>query len=257
VRFVFRFLMHALVLIVILTGLATAPCQNAPAKPPGANPADPEGILRQLAPDDTPPPQLALKAVARARAIRLLAAVKRDETGWRRQLAVYLLATLGQDYELNRNDLLRIWRGCVVPYAVTECDEGTGELLMLLYNQGHPEFLQPLLAGGNGYQAALSEELGVFYSDQLEKNPRDFLTALATFPPRRQRDLCIMAGEGDGGGMGPKINRKVLANLKEISGEVADRCTRGVREGNRSAEEADEEEQKEIQRESQPKQNKK
>ncbi len=61
---------------------------------------------------------------------------------------------------------------------------------------------------------------------------------LGTFSPRRQMYLCTAAGGTDGGGMGPKTERKVLANLKAVGGEVANRCARGVRAGNQDAEKA-------------------
>jgi hypothetical protein len=171
-----------------------------------------------------------LKPAEKARAIRLLLAVKRDETEWHRQLAVYLLATLGHDYEHNRDEVLRVWQ--------KDRDDGTMELMIRLYGQGHKELLRPLLARYDGWNAATSEGLGTFYSEQLEKNPRDFLAALAMFPPRKQLYLCTMAGGTDGGGMGPKTEHKVLANLKQVGGDVADRCVRGVRAGNDDANKA-------------------
>ncbi len=240
---------HLIVIVVLCGCYAPVSGQSTPASHKVVNPEDTEGILHQLAPEDVPPHALALKPAERTRAIRLLKAVKRDETGWHRQLAVYLLASLGQDYEHNRDELLRVWR--------KDGDDGTMELLIGLYEQGHKEFLQPLLAGYNGWNAAASEGLGGFYGNQLEKNPQDFLAALATFSPRRQLFLCTKAGEADGGGINPKTERKVLTNLKNIGGEVADRCARGVRAGNRAGEQATEEEQKEIQKEAQEKQKKK
>jgi hypothetical protein len=217
-------------LVLFAFGCTVILGQTASALEKNSNPADPEEILRQLAPEDAPPPSLALKPAEKARAIRLLVAVKRDETGWHRQLAIYPLATLGYDYEHNREELLRAWRN--------DGDDETMELLIGLYDQGHKEFLQPLLAGYNGMNAAASEGLGTFYSEQLEKNPRGFLAVLSTFSPQRQLALCTAAGETDGGGMGPKTERKVLANLKEIGGEVAKRCARGVRVGNPDADKA-------------------
>jgi hypothetical protein len=112
------------------------------------------------------------------------------------------------------------------------------ELLIQLYGQDHKELLQPLLAGYDGWKAATSEGLGGFYSDMLEKSPKDFLAVLSTFPPKRQLYLCTMAGETDGGGMSPKTERKVLDNLKEIGGDVANQCARGIRAGNRDADKA-------------------
>lgn len=225
-----RFIGYFVATMVLLPSSPIAPCQTTPDKSTGVNPADPAGILHQLAPGDAPPPSFTLKPADRTRAIPLLVAAKREQTGWQRQLAVYLLATLGYEYERNRDELLRVWR--------RDGDDGTMELLIDLYSQGHKEFLAPLLAGYNGWNAAASEGLGSFYSEQLERNPRGFLAALSTFTPRRQLYLCTAAGGTDGGGMGAKTERKVLANLKGIGGDVADRCARGVRAGNKDAEDA-------------------
>jgi hypothetical protein len=200
------------------------------AKCGGPNPADPCGILAQLAPDDVPPPSLHLKPTERARAIHLLLAVKRDEKGWHRELAIYLLASLDHEYEGNRDELLRVWR--------KEGDDSTMELVIGLYRQGHRELLPPLLALFDGWSTATSEGLGTFYSEELEKAPKDFITTLATFTPRRQLELCTAAGGTDGGGMGSGVEQKVLINLKAIGGEVAIRCARGVRAGNRDADAA-------------------
>ena len=142
------------------------------------NPADPEGILTQLAPDDVPPMTMKLNPNEKARAIRLLIAVKRDETEWHRELAIYLLAMLGHNYVQNRDEILHIW--------CKDGDDGTMTLLMNLYTQGHKELLNPLLTGYNGWNAATSEGLGTFYSDELEKEPGQFLNALASFTPARQ-----------------------------------------------------------------------
>jgi len=220
-------LLAAMVFIPYCTNVSG---QTEPANRNAVNRADPGDILKQLAPDDSPPRSLALKPADKARATRLLVAVKRDETGWHQQLAIYLLAMLGHDYELNRNELLKVWR--------KDGDDETMELLIRLYEQGHKEILEPLLARYDGWNASTSEGLGTFYSEQLEKNPRDFLAVLETFPPKRQLYLCTMAGGTDGGGMGFKTERKVLANLKVIGGEVANRCARGVRTGNQDADNA-------------------
>jgi len=226
----------ALVAVIILVPVRPGFCQST-----AANRAGMGDILHELAPDDAPPASLKLKPTEKARAIRLLLAAKREESGWHKQLAIYLLATLGQDYERNRDALLRAW--------AKVGDDGTMALVIQLYEQGHEELLQPLLARYDGWNAATSEGLGTFYGDLMAKNPQDFLAVLATFPPRRQLYLCTSAGEADGGGMNPKTERRVLSNLKAIGGEVADRCASGVRAGNRSANEANQEEQKGIQNE--------
>lgn len=216
--------------LILLCARTIVSGQDAPARTEGVNPADPRGILHQLAPDDVAPPFLGLKPAGKARAIQLLMAVKRDETGWHKQLAIYCLASLDHEYEHNREELVRVWR--------RDGDDGTMALLISLYRQGHKELLQPLLARYDGWNAAASEGLGTFFSEELTTNPSGFLAVLATFSPQRQHYLCTAAGGTDGGGMGPKTERRVLANLKVIGGEIADRCARGVRIGNQEADEA-------------------
>lgn len=209
--------------MVLVVGGASFTC---PAQTT-ATPASSNGILAQLAPDDAPPPSLKLDSLQRARAIPLLIVAKRDEDGWRRELAAYLLATLDYEYSANRDEILRVWS--------EEGDDGNMGLLIDLYGQGHKELLQPLLARYDGWNAATTEGLGAFYSDELEKHPEEFLQALGAFPPARQLELCTAAGSTDGGGMAPEAERRVLANLKKSGTDVALRCARGVRKGNKDA----------------------
>jgi hypothetical protein len=195
---------------------------QAPSKSPDA-----QGILAQLAPDDVPPKSLNLNSSQKTRAVRLLAEARREGSPWHRELATYLLAMLGHNYMQNRDELLRTWR--------KDGDPQTTILLMDLYEQGHQELLHSLLAGYSGWNAAVSEGLGTFFSDELNSNTRVFLGALAQFSPKKQTELCIAAGSTDGGGMAPETERAVLANLRGIGGDVAERCARGVRRGNKDA----------------------
>src|SRR5208283_2121972 len=95
------------------------------------------------------------------------------------------------------------------------------------------EVLRPLLAGCRNSDGALSEELFPFYAEQLERNPNDFLAALATFPTKEQQQICELTGEGDGGGMGPEDLRKVHHNLMKAGGDVSARCARSYRAGDK------------------------
>jgi len=135
-----------------VAGCTAVSGQTAPINHNRVSPVYPEDILKQLAPDDVPPRSLALKPAEKARAIRLLVAVKRDETEWRKQMAICLLAMLGYDYERNRDELLKVWR--------RNGDDGTMAQLIRLYEQGHKELLQPLLARYDGWNASTSEGLG-------------------------------------------------------------------------------------------------
>jgi len=225
VRLRFRFFEYLLVALLFYPCCTVVSGQPMPAPNKGISPAGSRDILNQLVPDGMIPYSLALKPAEKARAIRLLEVVKRDETGRQRQLAIYLLATLGHDYERNRDELVRSWQ--------STDDDGIMELLIHLYEQGHKELMRSLFARGNGDNVPTSEGWGYFLGNQVEKNPRDFLAALATFSPEKQLMLCTCAGEEDGGGMEPETERKVLANLKNIGGDRANRCARGVRTGNR------------------------
>ena len=226
-----------LAVLVLVTGSAIVSAQMVTTSDDETSLIDPEGIIHELAPDTIPMDSLNPKPANRTRAIRLLLAVKSKNTGWNRQQAVYLLALFGHDYELNRDELLKVWRGCVEKIDGTICDEMTAMTLIGLYHQGHQEILRSLLAGCRNSDGALSEELGPFYSEQLERHPKNFVTTLATFAPKEQHSICWLAGAEDGGGMNPKTERKVLANLKTIGGVVSNRCAREVREANQTEDE--------------------
>ena len=85
---------------------------------------------------------------------------------------------------------------------------------------------------------ALSDALGPFYAERLELNAKEFVAMLSAFPPKEQRRICWLAGTEDGGGMSPKEERKVLANLKEVGGNLADRCSRSIHTGSREADQS-------------------
>lgn len=227
-----------LVAVVLVAGCTAVSGQAAIVPDEETGLIDPEGIIHELAPDTVPLDSINPKPANRTRAIRLLLAVKRQNTGWNRQEAVYLLALLGHDYALNRDELLKVWHGCVFKEDNTDCNEITALALIGLYEHGHKEILRPLLAGCRNSDGALSEALGPFYADQLEHHPRDFVLVLTAFPPKEQRSICWLAGTEDGGGMSQKEERKVLTNLRAVGGDVANRCARGVRSGNQDTDNA-------------------
>ena len=233
-----RFLAHLLVILVILTRNTAIVGQAAPANNEAVSPTDPEGIFQELAPDTIPLTDIKPKPANRARAIRLLLAIKHNETGWNRQKAIYLLAMLGYDYERNRDELLKVWHGCVVKEDGTECDFMTALALIGLYEHGHKELLRPLLAGCRNSDGALSEALFPFYAEQLERNPRDFLAALASFPRKEQQSICKYAAWEYDDGPDPETLRKVFNRLMKIGGGVADRCARSYKESGQAAEDA-------------------
>jgi hypothetical protein len=157
----------------------------------------------------------------------MLLEAKRSETGWHKELAHYFLICLGQDYEQNRNALLRTWE--------STRDEDTMGLLILIYKQGHSEVLKTILKAALHSDGALSEELGDFFGNALRTQPRKIILAISDFSAQDQAAICSLAGSGGGGGMAPDTEARVLRNLATINGKVAARCALNIRDGNGEA----------------------
>lgn len=223
----------------LVAGCTVVYCQNMPAPDDEIGLTDPEGILHELAPDTIPLDSLNPKPANRARAIRMLLNVKRQNSGWNKQEATYLLALLGHEYVLNRDELLKIWHGCVVKEDSSDCDERTAMVLIGLYEHGHQELLHPLFAGNQNSDGALSEELYPFYAEQLERKPKKFVLALSGFSLEAQQALCENTGgeiadEAGGGptdGSYPRAMIKVLHSLKGMDGAAAARCISAAKKG--------------------------
>ena len=219
-----------LYLPLILLWCAVAQTQNAHPPLRHIDFSDPEGIIHQLAPEDFPPPVLSIRASERAETVRMLLQAKRSETGWHKQLALYFLICFGQDYEQNRNELLRTWEGTR--------DEDTMGLIIRMYHRGHSEVLNTILKAGPHSDGALSEELGDFFGSALGTQPRKIILAMSDFSVQDQTAICSLAGSGDCGGMAPDTETRVLRNLAKINGKVAARCALNVRKGNSEADAA-------------------
>jgi hypothetical protein len=166
--------------------------------------------------------------------VKQLQVAQKRATGERSQEVAFLLAAYGSDYEKNRDYLIHILRGCSSPSIKLGCNDNTGAFLIVLYERGHKELLEPLmLVGKDTNGAALAEEVGDFCSVVLLKSPAEFLDTIRRFPPRTQRQVCELAGAGDGGGMAPADLKRVRKQLTAKSDEVATRCWRGVEASNR------------------------
>jgi len=223
-----RFTASNLFLLLMLS-LGMSHGQRSTPSSPRINFSDPNGIIHQLAPDDWPSAQFAIDPLDRAMVIRLLSEAKRVETGWHKQLAIYFLICLDQNYSENIRDLLRFWRSGVG-------DEDTMGLIILVYKHGHQELLEPILKAGQHSDGALSEELGDFYGDELTSHTRVFVSALSGFSPKDQDSICWLAGGADGGGMGAEAEARAVHNLMALKSAVSSRCARNVRKGNADAE---------------------
>ena len=200
--------------------------------PANANP----DIFEALAPSGIIPSRLNLTPAKRTHAIKALIAARSSAGEEKRQEIAYLLATLGYEYQRNRDELLEVLKGCSHEIPTSGCDDMTGDYLMKLYLQGHKELLRPLLAAYPTGNVALQEGLGGFIGDRLAADTREFLAVASTFPPRAQQRICMAAGSEDGGGMPPKDFARVMRNLKAVGGEVAERCEEQVLAAKKDAE---------------------
>jgi hypothetical protein len=193
---------------------------------------DPRGILHQLSPEDTVRPDLVLAPADKAETIRLLIEAKQNQTGWHRQLAIYYLAYLGQDQSQNVRNLLQIWRSAG--------NKDTMALIIQLYRRGHSELLVTILKAVERSDAALAEELGDFYGDQLSSHPRRFIAALSHLSVEAQKAICGRAGASGEEGTKPQVEGEILRRLAILNSPVAARCIVNVKKGFADAEIEDE-----------------
>lgn len=194
----------------------------------------PQDIVARLLPDHNARRVVDLSPAQKGKAVNQLQAIQKQATGERSQEVAFLLAAYGSDYEKNRDYLIHTLRGCTSPSIKFGCNDNTGAFLIVLYERGHKELLEPLmLFGKDSYNAALAEGVGAFYGEVLVKNPTEFLDTIRRFPPKTQRRVCELAGAGDGGGISPADLKRVRKQLTAKSDEVAAKCWRAVEAANR------------------------
>jgi hypothetical protein len=121
----------------------------------------------------------------KARMAKQLVAARHGAFAQQNQRIDYLLASLGREYERNRDDLLFHFQGCTHAKPDRDCDDMTGEYLMELYLHGHREVLRPLCAAFPIENVTLSEGLGSFLGDRLPHNTREFAAVLLPSIPNR------------------------------------------------------------------------
>lgn len=195
--------------------------------------SDPKAIIQQLAPGEVAPEDLAVNPAQRARVIELLINAKHNETGWHRQLAIYLLICLHQNYNENIRDLLSILED-----PGNHDTEDTLDLIIKIYRQGHPELMETILKTGPRSNAGMAQELGTFFEEDLKSHPKQFVSVLSGFSVSDQKSICRLAGRMDGGGLPPGDEAEISRKTRPINSSVARDCTRNVRKGNRLAQQA-------------------
>lgn len=199
-----------------------------------------EEILGVLMPNGVWADASQLGRFDRSEEIRVLREAQVDAKDERAISVAFLLATLGQDYEANRDRLLDALSRCSdQPYPKeAQCSDFIADYLMELCRRGDASLFQPLFDVSGKADGAFSQSLGGFYSDMLWEKPEQFIKALESRPKKEQRELCYRAGVEDGGGMNEgrlRDTRESLSRMSALSNDslalVARTCISGVEAG--------------------------
>lgn len=104
---------------------------------------------------------------------------------------------------MTSTEAVRTFKACTRPHrpGSLDCSAEFVENVVRFYDRGEQWVLRPLLDAGLSSDGFLSEQLGIFFSRVISKNPRRFLVAIAWRSKKAQSRLCWLAGAEDGGGM--------------------------------------------------------
>ena len=100
---------------------------------------------------------------------------------------------------------------------------------------------QPLFVASDRADGALSESLGMFYSQALNEHPKKFVAALAVVSRQSQARVCESASFEDGGGMSDETFKAVKRSLNALGRQdnrlavVARRCAIVLQRGKTQA----------------------
>jgi hypothetical protein len=184
-----------------------------------------EDIVTKLMPKGNRSGAIQLRGITKASAVKQLSAAQRRASGKRARAIAFLLAALDVAYSKNRDFLTASLRQCQSTEHA-DCDEDTAEFLIRLYELGHSDVLQPLVAAGVRSDGAMSELLGVFYGSVLKNHAGQFVQTAKRLSPAEQESVCELAAVGDGGGIDPKDGLEIHRSLHSIGGSVVVRCLR-------------------------------
>lgn len=199
-----------------------------------------EEILAVLFPNGTWADETHLTEYERDEVIRALKAAEREGPHDRALGIAFLLAVVGDDYQINKSKLVHELSECASkPYPKDgNCAELVSEYLIKLGRLGDRSVLGPLFDVSDKADGALAESLGDFYSEALTNYPTKFLLALKTYSYSEQRNVCYLAGIVDGGGMSDETIAELKRTLNRIpatKGSLAHetrRCLAAVEEAN-------------------------
>ena len=148
--------------------------------------------------------------------ITAMKGAKPHASGDRALAITFLLAALREDYQANKSKLLTALSDYRRQAYSGNCVECIADYLSELAKRGDTSLIAPLLEVSDLADGALAESLGVFYSDTLSRQPKEFLVAATRLTTESQELVCELASREDGGGMSDNTFRAVKRSLNTI-----------------------------------------
>jgi hypothetical protein len=148
-------------------------------------------------------------------------------TGEEAVKAAFQLAVFDVDYARNRDYLSSVLGICLASPDEAAIDDVCNKCDLLLYLEtlywrGDTSLLRPLLNVADSRAWAV-DDAGTFYADLLDQRNAEALRALDSLPIDKQRAVCRQAGK-EALSMNPPKEERVLQQLQQSGGEVAERC---------------------------------
>ena len=199
-----------------------------------------EEILKVLMPNGVWGDVSQLDRFDRSEEIRALSEAQVSAKDERALGIAFLLAALGDDYELNKGKLLDALNQCSCrSYPKdAQCLDFISGYVMSLGRRGDDSLFEPLFNVSDKADGCFAESLGCFYSDMLWERPEQFMKALESRNKEDQSRFCNWAESADGSGTDEGMLRDMRHSLRRISAQsnsalapVARRCLAGLEAG--------------------------
>ena len=162
----------------------------------------------------------------KAEAIAGLRRAQSSARGKQAQKIAFLLASLGWQYERNRDLLIATLAECAKPQPIHDCDEETAGLLIALGGRRDAAILDAMLTAVSRADGALAASLGEFFQTLLRDSPDRFLRGLKIVESETIAAACGLAATGDGGSVDKDARVKIRASLQRAHNPEASACLR-------------------------------
>jgi hypothetical protein len=173
------------------------------AQPPASPPSEPgtasadtsREILDELLAEDTADAE-ELEYYDKETVRKALLAAQPRAKGKRAVAIAYLLASLGEKYETNRDIVLTAFNEYIARPEGSETGDDPVDYTVSLCNRGDASLLKPLMTVAGKVRGETSETLSIFYSESLVDDPDGFLKVMGSLPVENQKLVAdLMAAD--------------------------------------------------------------